>query len=281
MFKKISIIVLFIVTLFSIIFGIKYIRNQRYPGFELIKAVPIDAVFVTEINGTIGKLGLLQKENEIWNELKQFSLFNQFDSDITLFTAWVIKNPQVSNLLNQNKVLISAHKINNSSIDFIYYLNLNNVRDKKQIIESVTQQIPVGEKITQRKFGNTIIYSIVSNTQKGKKIHFSFYKGIVIASASEKMIENAINQSDTSESLMNDAGYLRVSKTAGKNVDAALYLNLKHMPEAISLLVNKEYKKQIADFTNLGNWAELDLSIKQHPHFCLQFSKHANTRHHS
>jgi len=263
MFKKISIIVLFIVTLFSIIFGIKYIRTQRYPGFELIKAVPIDAVFVTEINGTIGKMSLLQKENEIWNELKQFSLFNQFDSDITFFTAWVNKNPLVSDLLNQNKVLISAHKISISSIDFIYYFNLNNVRDKKQIIESVTQQIPVGEKITKRKFSNTIIYSIICNTQKGKKIHFTFYKGIVIASGSEKMIENAINQSDTSESLMNDAGYLRVSKTAGKNVDAALYLNLKHMPEAISLLVNKEYKKQIASFTNLGNWAELDLSIKK------------------
>ncbi|HAN18875.1 MAG: hypothetical protein A2X13_07750 [Bacteroidetes bacterium GWC2_33_15] len=263
MFKKISIITLIVIILGSAIYSICYIRNQRFPSFEITRAIPIDAIFITESSGILDKLVLMQKDNEIWKELKQLPGFSQFDSDISFLTTWAAKNQLVFDLINQNKILISAHKSGNSNLGFLYFIHLNNVRDKKVILELINQQIQAKETIEKRNYNNTEIFSVNVKNRANKKLHFSFYRGILIASSSPVLVESALKQADAGESLANDPGFTRVSKTAGKNVDAALYINFHHLPQAVSLALNREYMQQVLNFTNFGNWAELDLSIKK------------------
>ena len=54
-----------------------------------------------------------------------------------------------------------------------------------------------------------------------------------------------------------------IQKTAGKNVDANIYVNFKRFNNLISTVLNNNQKEIISNFPAVGNWAELDINIKE------------------
>ncbi|MDX9696577.1 MAG: DUF3352 domain-containing protein [Bacteroidales bacterium] len=261
MFKKIAIATLVLIIVVSIVFGYLYIKDQRLPNFDAIQAVPIDASIIIKSQNAISKLNNIRAGNEIWSELKNLPAVNRLDEDFAVIIDFVGKIPEASEIFAQKEIVISLHKQNKKDLGVLYYIPLNASRDKKLFLEGITAKLGLGNQPVKRNFESNVIYQIATN-QSNRTIYLSFIKGLLIISPSGKMIENALQQAGTSESHKNDAGFLRVSKTAGKNVDANVYINFKHLPEIASTLFNTNLQPLINDFNNIGNWAELDLTIK-------------------
>ncbi|MGE0088463.1 MAG: DUF3352 domain-containing protein [Bacteroidales bacterium] len=261
MFKKIAIATLVLIIVVSIVFGYLYIKEQRLPNFDAIQAVPIDASIIIKSQNAISKLTEIRAGNEIWSELKNLPAVNQLDEDFAAISDFVNKIPEASEIFAQKEIVISLHKQNKKDIGILYFIPLNASRDKKLILEGITTKLGTGNQPVKRNFDNQVIYQIKTNQNK-RTFHFAFIKGLLILSPSGKMLENALIQASTSESLKNDAGFLKVSKTAGKNVDANVYINFNHLPEIASKIFNTSLEPLVNDFNNLGNWAELDLTIK-------------------
>jgi len=261
MLKKIAITILVLLIIAAIVFGYIFIKEQRLPNYEAIQAVPIDASIIIKSQNSITKLNQFRAGNEIWTELKNMPAFNQFDADIAFISDFASQIPILSEIFYQKEIVISIHKLSKRNIGLLYYLPLSASRDKKIILEGISAKLGISQQPGKRSFANTVIYHIKTDQNKND-LYFSFVKGLLILSPSNAMLEKALRQTETNESLKNDAGFLKVSKTAGKNVDANIYINFNHLPEIASLLFNTTLESKINDFSNLGNWAELDLTIK-------------------
>jgi len=259
MLKKLLFGIAALTVTLSVFFGYQYIKKQQIPEFSAYKMIPTDAAFIIESNDFIEKIQILRKENKIWEELKLFSAIKKFDENLDFVTKLSMNNQIIDNLTKDNGVVLSAHKIGKEDIGFLVYVKLHNTRDKKFILETITNLISSGKSVTKRDYNNEKIYTIQI---EDKELNFSFFKGVLIYSPSSILLENAIRQVDSERSIYSDKGFNIVRKTAGKNVDANIYLNLSNLNEIVSFTLNNEQKSLISTFSNFGNWAELDINLK-------------------
>jgi len=188
-----------------------------------------------------------------------FPAIEQFDSELEYLINIATSNPIIQDFTKNNQIIISGHKIGKADLGLLFYIKLYNNRDKKFILQAINTILKNNETISVRDYNSSKIYNIKTNN---KDFHFTFNKGVLTFSSSSILVENSIRQSEVQKSIFNDYGFTKVRKTAGKNVDANIYLNLKKLNEIISFTLNKKQKSLISRFSNLGNWAELDINLK-------------------
>ncbi|HRW61915.1 MAG TPA: hypothetical protein P5132_00425 [Bacteroidales bacterium] len=257
MLKKILAGVLILLIPLSVYFTFNYFKKSQLPEFDVYKAIPLNAVFIFEINDFIHKAERISSSNKIWGEFSGFPSVEPVASDLNYLIELSQKNELISSLLNNNKVIASAHKLAKSEMGFLYLIKLQNFRDPKYLVQLISGLLPANSKLAERNYNSSKIYSFNTN---GKVFKFSFQKGILLISTSDILLESAIRQSEVKENLLNDPGFITVQKTAGKNVDINLYINLSLFNQTISAILNNE--NAVSGFTALGNWAELDINIK-------------------
>ncbi len=259
MLKKVLIGISSLIIILSAYFGYRYIKKQQLPDFDTYKAIPIDAAIIIESANFIEKIAEIRKENKIWEELVLFPAVKQFDSDLEYIANLPGKNQIIQDLIKDNQIVISAHKIGKANLEFLFLVRMHNFRDKKFILQLITSLLSSENNVSSRDYNNTKIYNVKT---ADKELHFSFYKGILIYSSSSILVENSIRQSEAEKSIFDDRGFVKVQKTAGRNVDANIYLNLARFNEIVSFALNNKQKSVISKFSNLGNWAELDINLK-------------------
>ncbi len=258
MLKKVFIGIAALITISAVIFGYQYIKKQQIPEFDTFNLIPTDAAFIIESNDFVDKIVDFRSSNKIWEEISLFPSMNQLNSDLAYLVNISENNPIIKNLTNNNKILISGHKIGKENVGLLFYVKLFNNRDKKFFLQTINPLLKV--KIQERNYNGAKIYQIKSEE---KEFHFTFNKGILVFSSSSLLVENSIRQSEVEESIFKEHGFTKVHKTAGKNVDANIYLNLTKFNEIVSFTLNNKQKAVISTFSNFGNWAELDVNINQ------------------
>ncbi|HAF29813.1 MAG TPA: hypothetical protein DCG75_12275 [Bacteroidales bacterium] len=258
MLKKIIIGISSAIVILSVYFGYNYVKNQQLPDFKTYKAIPLDAAFIIESNNFIEKITEIRNDNKIWDELMLFPAIKKFDSDLAFITNLYHKNQIIKDLTVENQIVVSAHKTGKENLGFLFFIKMHNSRDKKFILQTIKGLLNNGD-LAVRDYSNSKIYNIKTPE---KELYISFYKGIMICSSSSILVENSLRQSDVEKSVLTDMGFIKVQKTAGKNVDANIYLNLPNLNEIISFTLDEKYKTIISKFSNLGNWVELDINLK-------------------
>jgi len=259
MFKKIIIGAVSLAIVVLGFWGYYYIKKQQLPDIDTYKTIPIDAALIIESSDFIKKIENIREENKIWEELLLLPGIKEFDNGLDYLINLSLKNQIIKNLTENNQVIISAHKMGKESLGFLFFVKLHNTRDKKFILETITDLLTTQESVSKREYNNTNIYTVKS---KSKELNFTFLKGILLYSPTSLLVERAIRQSEAENSIFDDPGFNLVRKTAGKNVDANVYLNLQKLNEIVSFALNSEQKKVISHFSDLGNWAELDINLK-------------------
>jgi ribosomal protein L20 len=259
MLKKILTIASLFIIVAAGFFGYQYIKSQRIPDFNMVKAIPPDAAFIIDSENFIEKINSLSKNNKIYKELIQLEKVNHFNESLSYLMKLYTGNKNIKELMDDNRIIISAHHSGKENIAFLFLMQMNSFRDQKIIVQSIENLLKHQEKLKKREYNNTWIYQINTNN---RELYFSFNHGILLLSPSAILLESAIRQSEVNESILNDSGFNTVQETAGKNVDANIYINLSQFPEIISYTLNEKYKSNIANFTHFGNWMELDVNLK-------------------
>jgi len=261
MLKRIVVLSAVLLIIISAFIGYRYMKRQQLPEFNTYRLIPTDAAFIIESNNFIEKIDNIRKENKIWDELSLFPKLSNFDEHLDYLVSLSNQNELIKDFTKNNQVIISAHKMGKENIGFLLYFKLYNARNQKLILETVTNLIKSTNPVQKRKYNNETIYSL--KIENNKEINFSFLNGILIYSSSSILIENAIRQAEVEKSIFDDYGFLTVRKTAGKNVDANIYLNFKYLNEIVSFGLTTKQKDIISRFSTLGNWAELDINLKK------------------
>lgn len=257
--KKILITLGIIIFAGLIFIVVRTLNTSTNKMSKAINAIPTNASIIIETSNFTSLAENLTKNNKYWNDLIGIEYLKNLNSQILFFDSLIKANNDYKKYFDKNSILISSHSTGNSKFNFLFSLSLSPKITQDVIKNQINTLCKNNYEIKKRTYSNNNIFDVYLKNKK--YFSYTFTKGIFLISKSSILIEDAIRQTKSQFTLLNDKGFLKVRKTAGKNVDANIYINLKYFPRLVSIFLNNKHKKNIRNFNNFANWTEFDINL--------------------
>ncbi|MCX6296798.1 MAG: hypothetical protein NTX97_12195 [Bacteroidetes bacterium] len=238
-----------------------YTKEARTPISEGINAIPTDAAIIFESKQSKNTWKKLSQTNIMWEELLSTETITKLNQQATFIDSIIETAPEISELLENHSVYISAHSTSKNNFDFLFVYSLPNLTYQSSLEEYFD------EKINHKRETNEIIdfegekIKTLSPT-KNCKTNYSIVNGILILSSNLQLLQTSVHQLKSGISISKDSNFSKVINTAGKNVDANIYVNYKRFPELLHPLLftdSDKYTNSLSVFADCSDW---DINIK-------------------
>lgn len=282
MFKSKTSIFITVGILLAIAIGLQFINHQEKTVPEGIKAVPVDAALIFESNHFPDLIHKFNKSNKFTQEFSNIDEWTIFFKQLEFLDTLFEKNRDIQKIFSSVRTQCSGHIMGKDKMQFLYVLPLNSSNDE-DILRNFIAQFTTGPngneraKIMQRSYEGYYVYNMFYFDENDKDLSFNytFAKGLFIFSFSKILFEESVRMLNSTESLLDDAGYQKVVQIAGKNVDANLFINYKYFPESLNKLINTS-NSNFYDFADhFASWSVLDIKLKNDA-FLMSGFTHSN-----
>jgi len=261
MLKKPVFWIIVLAVLLSVpLFYYTFMREEIHLS-DPLEAVPQDAVLVFRSKELMKKIRQRQ-DNEIWNELCRFPAINKINAQLNYFDSVANTSQFIRDFFKQQETLFSVHPAGKNRYELIWYFPIPERNNEKQILEFFNKQVENKGQVTERKYETRTIYEVDISGKRHQNFSFTIDNGLLIISHSAILVEGAIRQLDLDNPLNNQPEFKNVAITAGKNVDANLYINLRTVPRLLSGLFSDIYRERLAGSDDLAIWSVLDVNLK-------------------
>jgi hypothetical protein len=258
--RRITIILLSALIISVVIIGYNYYKRIKYPVSPAINAIPDRATIILKTKNTNNSWNKIS-ESVIWKELIKINLFQKLNKEICFMDSVFKTNDNISDIINKNSTYISLHFSGYGKFNFLYLINLPNIYYENSIDNFIKKSCPEKTLLNKRKYKDVNITEVVFPARK-KTFYYTTTKGIFIASFYPLLIEDAIRQLNSGNSIKDNKSFNNVYTTSGKNVDANIYINFKYFSRLFTLLFSNEHKDNIRFIADIAEWTELDATIK-------------------
>jgi hypothetical protein len=256
--KRFLVIVIPAIMAFTLIFiwAYNYYKTLKQPVIPVLSSIPEDALFFAQFNN-ISNFWEKLSNNASWNNISKIEYFDEINNQIKYTDSLIANNEKLKTIVNEGNPVISFHYLDDE-IRTLFLCNLPpdfDIYDLKHLLgknSNLSTNINKTDKL-----------NILFINRKGlQKTYFAgIYKGVFIGSFSEKLINKAV-QKINSENIEENNDIKTLKLTAGKKVDANIFINYKNFSQFLKSIFIKDFPLNFDNLNNLGNWAELDLLVK-------------------
>ena len=252
------------VLLTGLIIGFLWVRKNTRLISDPVNAIPYDAAIILKINNYTDVVKEISRENNVFMQLGGLPAFNDFRRQAGLIDSMLLNYPEARKIFTTAPAYISLQYSGRATIGAIHYFSLPTNIKIHQVNSLVKKVIGNKGTITQRKYEGETIYDIVlSKSSNEKDLSYTVVKGILLLSHSSILIEDALRQLSLTKSVKSDNGFIKIFSTAGKNVDANIFINYTYFPKLFSLFAKSPYKEIIGEMNYLADWSGLDVNFKE------------------
>lgn len=244
---------------------------------DAIAAIPTKASFIVKVNNYHRFSENLRNQNHVWESLKPFTSVSKTDSIIAFIDTLAIRSAAFNMLITVNPVYISVHVDKNGNYSYLAAVKIAKSFDKDELASILNGYINKGVKIDKYEYENSTISNIIDAYSSENILSFSLYKGLLVCSSSKTLIESSINQIINGSSLLNLPAFSAIYHTAGTKVDANLFCNHRVLPLSIQKFFNTSYKQGLNNLSDVAEWSELDISLKEDEVFLNGFTQAVDT----
>lgn len=259
MWKKILVGFVISALIIAGIYWFTYTKELRTPVSEAINAIPSNAAIIFESKQSKKSWKKLSQSTIFWEALMGAETFAKLNTQASYIDSLIKSNSAISILLDNHSLFISAHVSGATTFDFLYVYSLPN-RGYQSSVEGFIKMVNNTREPSSREYSGVDIGTIYPKNKDS--LSYAFLNGILIMSGKQTLVEDAIRQLKSGISLAKDKNFSKIINTAGKNVDANVYVNYKNFPGILSRFVAPAFKKEInslADFADCSGW---DVAIK-------------------
>jgi len=258
--KKHSFIALKVLFVLAIIICAIYLMKFFQEKAEkVIKAVPLNTCVFIETNNSAIIFNKVIRENQIWVQLSNIKEFDNFNKQIHFIDSLAKTNKNLSEVFTKQNSIISI-SCENASINCLFLVELIK-GNRESFVKGIFRSAFNGKTpLLKEKYNSVNIYKI----SRGSEIQFYFAvsKGIFIGSSYLPLVKDALNQLHFGKSFENTTSFKKIKATAGKKVDANIYVNFNKFNELLRNISKTNYDQILDRFSHFADWAELDLLIK-------------------
>jgi hypothetical protein len=245
--------------------------------FNLFDAVPSTTSFIVEFS-SMNNLYEKIRSNKMWAELKKLPAIKVIDNHIHMYDSLAYNHSKIADYLRKGKgifshhiingqgenllILETAHQFSYSSVDAlmtdIYGQDYTRIQSNYEG-ESI-------KKLIFNAYDNTFSYAVVGN--------------ILLGSISEQLVKDAIKHLKTKKSLRIHPDIKSLLQSAGKNVDANIYINSNQFAGFLELLTANTNKQFSTEISNYFSWMGLDVMLKDNELLLHGYTKAADSSNH-
>jgi len=232
-------------------------------GDDLLRAMPVDAALLVKGGSIADVFGSVRRDNPIWNELTTLPVMKKFERQLNDLDSLARSYTGLLPLYREQECLIGIFPIISGKAEFLLVTGVPG-KNRRRSLPDLLGALADSIQIESRPYENTRIYHVAFSESKAPAdYHFSLMNGYFLMSRSAVMVEKAIRQLDLPEGIEETEGFREVWKTAGENVDANVFIHLNRFISLASALLNQDYLKKTGSLGSIGNWAELDVNVKE------------------
>lgn len=261
MFRKILFGIVVSAILLGGIYWFFYTKEARTPISEGINAIPTDAAIVFESKQSKNTWKKLSQTNIMWEELLGTEAIASLNKQGKFIDSILQTAPEISQLLEEHSIYISAHATTGNNFDLLYTFSLPNLTYKNSVEDFLQNRINrTKHQAKQIEFEGETIETL--STLQISHFYFSIVNGILIMSSNQKLVEVSIHQLKSGVSLINNKDFKKIINSAGKNVDANIYINYKKFPQLAAPLLFNSLENRLAPLADFADCSSWDISIK-------------------
>jgi hypothetical protein len=239
-----------------------YTVHKPVSATEPLKAVPLNAIALMRVNNFKALYDKTTANSHIWNELKAMPGFDRINKQLHFLDSLYRFVPEAREILQNSPSFISAHATGKDKISILHALQLPSRYGEKSVNDIVTDLVKNNGTMTSRKYEGTAIHEVSLHQNPGvKDFSWAISGEILMISFSTLVLEDAIRQINSGESLNTLKGFPEIYATAGKNVDANVFLNFSRMPPGFAAFLKTGFRGMARSVSNFANWAGMDLNL--------------------
>ncbi|MGB3946350.1 MAG: DUF3352 domain-containing protein [Bacteroidia bacterium] len=261
MWKKIALGLGVALLLAGGIYWFTYTKELHTPVSDAVNAIPGDAGIIIESKQAHQVWKKLSEISVFWEALTNTSTFSSINNKAKYIDSLIASDVKVYKLLENRSLFVSSHMSGVSKFDFLYVYSLPNLTQKEPI-NDFFKKINKGKDFVSREYAEVSIHSIYLNDAQTDSLSFAFVDGILMMSIKPNLVEASIRQLKSGVSLMTDKNFKKVITTAGKNVDANIYVNYKNFPSLLSHFTSVSMDREVNGFSDFADCSGWDVMIK-------------------
>lgn len=251
----IAIIILFIVALSGFYI---YLKRQQSPLSSPMHTIPINASLIIEVKKPLKVFDDLLNENEFYKALSNFNGLPKLHQKLSTIDS-VINNSSLKNILSHKELIFSLHELGNKQTEVLLVCGLSGRLEGNKLIHEIEAILPQPEQLETKRYNQV---KTLAYTHKNTNFYFCYTNGVFILSPSEMLLQDAIRQSESETSILNDKGFGTLLETAGQHADANLYIQFKHFTGFLKKYLSNNYLEELG-IAEFAQWCELDLNLKK------------------
>jgi hypothetical protein len=242
-------------------FGYRYYKHYNQPNINAVLAINPGCVMYAQIQDPRSLLAGLNQDTEWWQSLKNIPSLKKIDDILMHFDSLVAADPWVTEVLEVGNTYLVVDEVSDSHFAFVFLVELPNGNGKTGVNRFLQNVLGKTQTLKERQFQDANISNFRINELE-KDFHFSVYRGLFIGSFNPALIERSIGQINDGVPVNINSDFRKMEATAGKNVDANVYINHSSFSHWVSQVTHKKKSSSILALANLGFWSETDLIIK-------------------
>lgn len=235
-------------------------QNIKKPHVPAIEAITQDVVCFIQSDDVRAAVYKLITETEYWPELMTDSLLEQFQVRFEYLDSLFSDDPGFNEVLELKRFTLAYSKGQEGGHQFVYLMELPAGEFVHTVESFIKETIGVQSIVMKRDYGSAVIQT-VNLTGPEALFYFSVYKGLLIGSFDESLVQASINQLDDKRELPQLENFKMVHSTAGKNVEANIYIHIPNFMDWAGQHLMGEYQAIGSTLRDLAYWSEIDLLV--------------------
>jgi len=257
----IALVVLVAVSGFSWLGYTLYNKFQQ-PAESPFNAIPGNTALIIQLNKAGNLLEELNRSNLLWRALSRFPGINNIKNELNYVDSTSRKNEKINKIFQQYNLLVSITLSGRTNFGALYLASVSG-RDPESYILEFINEINSGKAIlSETPYSTTMLHRIQSGGSRDA-FYFAVLKGVFMGSFHADLVKRAIDRLSLNTPMAASTGFRKVQATAGKKVDAIIYVNYRFFSLVLTKITREENLPDLLKFSNFADWSGLDLIIKK------------------
>jgi hypothetical protein len=239
-------------------FGWRYYRNFSQLPVAPVYAVTPNALFFAEFpDAGLSHRKLL--ETPLWKSMLGIDEIELLSKQFYYIDSLMLASEPLISVIMRS-LIVSVNIDGDGSLIPLYILSLPPGDNEKMVSSFIRKVNGTQSIVMQTNYRNTVI-NMVNIPTLEKFFHYMVYRGLFVGSFDENQLEMTIDHLSVGKSIAKDADFQRISQTAGKNVDANIYIRYNNLGPLAKRVASGESLEMMLELKRFGKLGEVDMVI--------------------
>lgn len=240
-----------------------FLQKQTIKSQNPLSVIGQDAALIFQTGSGSAVIHKFLNENIFWEEFAETSQFSEFNKQLTFLDSLIKHDEVISDWLYGRELHVAVYPTKRNKPAILIMVKASSSRQIRQLTQKIGSLSGKNARISARTVKGVRLSDVEFNENSAiKSFTFAFLNGLLVMSNDPSQIENAIDMIDSQNSVLHNEVFRRVHSTAGKNVDANIFINFQNFSSLAGTSVAKSKNNALTFLSSLSGWGEVDLHIR-------------------